>query len=91
MQFRRALVEKWSALKPKIPEEPAASVDEAASHEMINDASHEVFNDEAASHEMIIDEAASRELIAELNDDAQPLMVIKRENNMSNSFLETNL
>ena len=77
-QFRRALVEKWSALKPKIP---AASVDEAASHVMIND----------ASHEMINDEAASRELLAELNDDAQPLMMIKRENNMSNSFLETNL
>ena len=81
MQFRRALVEKWSALKPKIPEEPAASVDEAASHVMIND----------ASHEMINDEAASRELLAELNNDAQPLMVIKRENDMSNSFLETNL
>ena len=44
-----------------------------------------------ASHEMINDEAVSRELLAELNDDAQPLMVIKRENDMSNSFLETNL
>ena len=81
MQFRRALAEKWTSLKPKIPEEPADSVDEAASHAMIND----------ASHEMINDEAVSRELLAELNDDAQPLMVIKRDNDMSNSFLETNL
>ena len=37
MQFRRALVEKWSALKLKIPEEPAShwvQEDPAGSHEL---------------------------------------------------------
>ena len=69
LQFRRAFVEKWSALKPKIPEEPA---------------SHEMIKEEPASHEII------KEDPTELNDDTHPL-TIKKENNMSNALLETNL